>query len=1567
MALVLLVAATIGSSATFVTTATASATPTPPSVIDLSNIPYDQSVAVQAFETNAVNEVLQTHNLPASDANAVLAWGRNDVRAQEYLDLVKIINEPAASRSTNDALVYAWFQQAYQNQQIAEAQDGINEYQRWSGLPIGDTKDLPQPKTAGGTGYCNFSPPGGSSGPFAGTYSGQSDPTCFAPCTSILGCTAPFPTVQQFEQWGTYDALQEQVNNPDYAEAATETAGAIAIGAAMNTLALTTPLAGTFGGAGISPSVASALFPFAARAFFTFGVRAGALTAEAFAEAASTAAEATAMTAGAILFVVGIAITFIVTTAFAIVELVQNAAIPVQLQAALTAAQNTSYDLHDVLGKSDGFATLFSLFLAQTMPDVNFDCTVFSADPCANAPDIPAVNAGTDPEWLVTFKGTDTTVASPTIYTVDQQSAAYITTRLSGSGWFVSTHWNAGDPNNAFAPTDGPGSSYPTLDFFYKNWDGTVMLAQRVENAGQPMFVTCPWDSTSPTTCNDKSTASSALTDTLEIVEPNGVKATAQMVPAASVLPNVLASVPSSATTGVSTEFSASATDPHNASATFTYDWQFVCPGAVVHVTEEPCHLDTANDSWTDLSGATVDFTFHIPGVYGVSVTATDSAGSTTRSFKVLSVGATQTTLTSTATSQVYGQDNTVTAVIAPLACTCVAPIGGDLWPSGTVQFYVDGVASGSPVQVSESPYNDNDGAATLDLTTLPVSASGHDVSATYLPGPPGPGISNGLAARSYFTGSSGDLGTPITVSQGYVTGTITPSWSTLPTPPVFGQAVTLTANLSGTTVNQPLGGLVLQFTSNGQPIGAPVTLDAHGFAQQTIYDLPVVSGCGGLGTICLGDQIGLTFVQPTGYQLEGIPQPGVFVKPGSTTTVLAPVTGAYGAETQLDVNVESNQPSDLSAVGDVEFTIAGTPVGPFPLDVNGNYSLSVVLPASGPGTNYPNGVPIEAQYVDGNYPTSSDTVMAAITPAPLTVTASDATVTYGDPAPSITAGYGGFVLNDSAVATPATCATAYAKGDGVGSYQSSCSGAADPNYAMSYVDGTVTVGPATLTASPESTAMTYGGTVPTYTVDYSGFVNGDGASVVTTAPTCTAIDQFDNPVTSSTPVGSYPIECAGGTATNYQFSFLDGTLTISPAPLVITAASPTITYGDPVPSIQPSSYATFENQDGAGSLSPGATCQTTYVQGDGVGTYPTSCLGAHDPNYAISYNGGLVTVLKAPLTVAPTPTTTTFGNPVPTIGFGYGGFVNGEGASAVATSPTCLAHDAHGNPVTSSTPAGTYTITCSGGAAANYRFVYQTAVLTVLPAPSTTTYTGGLTVWPGAAVPLSSLLATHAAACLPGVPIAYSLDANPLSGAPGAYAVGAAPTDTGGVSSTMLKTTSAWLPGLYTLTARAAGSTSCLGSQTSVVLLVQSRSQTVFGAGGYGVPGVGPVSFGMDLLPATRTTRAGGAVAVVEPGAWLLKGAVSSFSTLNRAGSASGTGSLYWWNAALSGGAGGWQLASATVAFTATFGSTLGTPPKLTSPGSFGLSLGYTPVPPQSTLPTSPPEALTGGSVFVP
>ncbi len=101
----------------------------------------------------------------------------------------------------------------------------------------------------------------------------------------------------------------------------------------------------------------------------------------------------------------------------------------------------------------------------------------------------------------------------------------------------------------------------------------------------------------------------------------------------------------------------------------------------------------------------------------------------------------------------------------------------------------------------------------------------------------------------------------------------------------------------------------------------------------------------------------------------------------------------------------------------------------------------------------------------------------------------------------------------------------------------------------------------------------------------------------------------------------------------------------------------------------------------------------------------------------------------------------------------------------------------------------------------------------------------------------------------------------------------------------------------------------------------------------------------------------------MVTPGEWWFQANVTSYGkTSSTQGLLGGTGTLYWWESALNKGHGAWQLAKSGVSFTAT--ANAGTK---TSVASFGVTINYTPVPPQpSPLPSSLPMALAKGGIVI-
>jgi hypothetical protein len=157
----------------------------------------------------------------------------------------------------------------------------------------------------------------------------------------------------------------------------------------------------------------------------------------------------------------------------------------------------------------------------------------------------------------------------------------------------------------------------------------------------------------------------------------------------------------------------------------------------------------------------------------------------------------------------------------------------------------------------------------------------------------------------------------------------------------------------------------------------------------------------------------------------------------------------------------------------------------------------------------------------------------------------------YGDPVPTITASYIGFVYSQgsSALTTAPSCSTSYtqAAGSVPGTYGTSCSGATSGNYNFSYVDGSFKVGKAPLTVTAEPKTMILNGTVPTLTATYAGFKYGQ--TLATSGVTGSPI--LSTSATSTSPIENYAITIALGTlaAGNYSFTLVNGNLSITYAP----------------------------------------------------------------------------------------------------------------------------------------------------------------------------------------------------------------------------------------------------------------------------------------------------------------------------------------------------------------------------------------------------------------------------------
>ena len=170
------------------------------------------------------------------------------------------------------------------------------------------------------------------------------------------------------------------------------------------------------------------------------------------------------------------------------------------------------------------------------------------------------------------------------------------------------------------------------------------------------------------------------------------------------------------------------------------------------------------------------------------------------------------------------------------------------------------------------------------------------------------------------------------------------------------------------------------------------------------------------------------------------------------------------------------------------------------------------------------------------------------ITKAPLTITADNQSKTYGASNPLLTISYSGFVNGeDVSVITEPLISTSTVTGSDAGTYPITLSGGDATNYTLTLADGVMTVNKATLTVTADNKVKSYGDFNPTLTFVIAGFIGTDDKSVIDVTPSVTTT------ASQTTNAGTYDIVPAGGTDNNYQFTYINGSLTISQISQIIT------------------------------------------------------------------------------------------------------------------------------------------------------------------------------------------------------------------------------------------------------------------------------------------------------------------------------------------------------------------------------------------------------------------------------
>ncbi len=317
------------------------------------------------------------------------------------------------------------------------------------------------------------------------------------------------------------------------------------------------------------------------------------------------------------------------------------------------------------------------------------------------------------------------------------------------------------------------------------------------------------------------------------------------------------------------------------------------------------------------------------------------------------------------------------------------------------------------------------------------------------------------------------------------------------------------------------------------------------------------------------------------------------------------------------------------------------------------------------------------------------------ITKAPLTISGGDYVMKQGDAMPTLKAVYAGFKNGEtSAVLTKQPTLTTTATSASIpGTYEVIVSGAEAENYEISYDAGTLTIVDAdAVVVMAKSYTREYGEANPTFEFTSEG-------------ATLEGQPEISCEATATSPVGTYPIVIKKGGVTNYNDSYVNGTLTITKAPLTIDGGEYTMKQGEDVPMLK-AEYSGFKNGETEAMLKTKPMLKTTATSGSEPGVYEVTVSGAEAENYEISYVAGKLTILEADAVVVTAKSyTREYGEANPTFEF------TSEGATLEGTPEiVCTA--------TATSPVGTYPIIIKKGSVTNYNDQYVSGALTITKAP---------------------------------------------------------------------------------------------------------------------------------------------------------------------------------------------------------------------------------------------------------
>lgn len=231
---------------------------------------------------------------------------------------------------------------------------------------------------------------------------------------------------------------------------------------------------------------------------------------------------------------------------------------------------------------------------------------------------------------------------------------------------------------------------------------------------------------------------------------------------------------------------------------------------------------------------------------------------------------------------------------------------------------------------------------------------------------------------------------------------------------------------------------------------------------------------------------------------------------------------------------------------------------------ISGTPKIKTAVSSTSPVGSYPVSVDVSGLSAI-NYSFAAAAGVIKVTAAPLSVSANNQAMLYGNSVPQLSFTISGFVNGEAAQralsGVPALTTTAAPKSP-VGSYAITAAAGSltAQNYTFTFTSGSMKVNKAPLVITANDRSMTLGAPVPPLTYSATGLANDESLLSATGG-----MPSASTKATPSSTPGTYPIVISQGkmNPANYALTLVNGTLTVQSAPGTRSPAKPSISPSD--------------------------------------------------------------------------------------------------------------------------------------------------------------------------------------------------------------------------------------------------------------------------------------------------------------------------------------------------------------------------------------------------------------------